>query len=167
MKIPWYIHGNWKLDSSQLTDLENNLYKIGLVSWEDKMITTYGQDCKELSFLKNFYKERVDEIAKDQTFYNNSLIAFEFWAQMYDKKAIHGTHTHFTNNNVISFVHFLQTNNSKCFVFTNGSEVEIPQQQEGDFIVFPSYVSHKVVTHNSDYNRIVIAGNIKILEHEN
>ena len=51
MKVPWYIHGNWKLDSSQLTDLENNLYKIGLVSWEDKMITTYGQDCKELSFL--------------------------------------------------------------------------------------------------------------------
>lgn len=167
MKIPWYIHGNWKLDSSQLTDLENNLFKVGKLGVEDRMLTTYGQNCKELSFLKSFYKDRVDEIAKDQTFYNYSLISFEFWAQLYDKKSIHGIHTHFNSTTVLSFVHFLKTNNTKCFEFTDGIEVEIPQQQEGDFIVFPSYVRHHVVTHNSNFNRIVIAGNIQILEHEN
>ena len=166
MKIPWYIHGNWKLDSSQLTNLENNLLEVGKLGTDDKMLTTYTQDCKELSFLKSFYKDRVDEIAKDQTFYNNSLIGFEFWAQLYDKGAIHGVHTHFASDNVISFVHFLRTTNTNCFRFTNGEEVEIPQQQEGDFIVFPCYASHEVLTHSSDYNRIVVAGNIKILKHE-
>mgnify|MGYP003306524114 FL=1 len=167
MKVPWYIHGNWKLEPTQLADLENNILKVGYFS--NNLCTTYDIDCEELGFLKNFYKDRVDEIAKDQAFYHNSSYVYEFWVQLYNKNATHCIHTHFGlgKNVVISFVHFLRTTNTQCLRFTNTEEIEIPQQEEGDFIVFPSYVSHQVVTHSSNYNRIVVAGNIKILEHEN
>ena len=167
MKVPWYIHGNWKLEPTQLANLENNILKVGIFS--NNLCTTYKIDCPELGFLKNFYKDRVDEIAKDQAFYHNSSYNYEFWVQLYNKNATHGIHTHFGlgKNVVISFVHFLRTTNTQCLRFTNTKEVEIPQQEEGDFIVFPSYVSHQVVNHTSNYNRIVVAGNIKILEHEN
>ena len=30
MRIPWYIHGNWKLDSTQLTTLTNDLLEVGV-----------------------------------------------------------------------------------------------------------------------------------------
>ena len=167
MKVPWYIHGNWKLESTQLTDLENNILKVG--KYNDNLCTTYSVDCEKLGFLNNFYRDRVDEIAKDQTFYYNSSYSYEFWVQIYNQNATHGTHTHFGlgKNNIISFVHFLKTTDTKCLQFTNTEEIEIPQQKEGDFIVFPSYVSHQVVNHTSNYNRIVVAGNIKILKHEN
>ena len=42
---------------------------------------------------------------------------------------------------------------------------EIPQQSEGDLLVFPSYCRHEVTQHNNNTNRIVVAGNIKLLEH--
>ena len=167
MKVPWYIHGNWKLEPTQLANLENNILKVGIFS--NNLCTTYKIDCPELGFLKNFYKDRVDEIAKDQAFYHNSSYNYEFWVQLYNKNATHGIHTHFGlgKNVVISFVHFLRTTNTQCLRFTNTKEIEIPQQEEGDFIVFPSYVSHQVVSHTSNYNRIVVAGNIKLIQHEN
>ena len=167
MRIPWYIHGNWKLESTQLTNLESDILKVG--NYSNNLCSTYNTDCKELAFLKNFYKERVDEIAKDQAFYHNSSYAYEFWLQLYNKNATHDVHTHFGlgKNNIISFVHFLKTTDTKCLQFTDTKEIEIPQQEEGDFIIFPSYVSHQVVSHTSNYNRIVVAGNIKLIQHEN
>ena len=69
MRVPWYIHGNWKLDSAQLTDLENTIPKI-VSPDKDDLYTTYHLSYaekapKELSFLNNFYAERVAEIAKE------------------------------------------------------------------------------------------------------
>ena len=167
MRVPWYIHGNWLLDPTQLTDLENNILKVG--NYSNNLCTTYPNDFEELGFLKNFYKDRVDEIAKDQAFYHNSSYIYEFWVQIYNKNSTHDIHTHFElgKNVEISFVHFLRTTNTQCLQFTNTKEIEIPQQKDGDLIVFPSYVSHQVISHTSNYNRIVVAGNIKIIKHEN
>ena len=61
MKVPWYIHGNWKLEPTQLANLENNILKVGIFS--NNLCTTYKIDCPELGFLKNFYKDRVDELS--------------------------------------------------------------------------------------------------------
>ena len=171
MRVPWYIHGNWKLDSAQLTDLENTIPKI-VSSDKDDLYTTYhlsyaDKSPKELSFLNNFYAERVAEIAKDQTFYYNSSYRYEFWVQLYNSNATHSTHTHFelNKNTIISFVHFLKTTDTECLQFINEDEIDVPQQSEGDLIVFPSYAAHRVVNHTNDYNRLVVAGNIQILEH--
>ena len=66
MKIPWYIHGNWKLDSTQLTTLTNDLLEVGVREKNINIVTTYfnkDKDVECLSFLKNFYEDRVNEIA--------------------------------------------------------------------------------------------------------
>ena len=111
MKIPWYTHGNWRLDSTQLQTLEEKTIEIGVKN-EEEYITTYhnkDKDLKYLDFLHSFYKERVDEIAKDQFFFNSSLIYFDFWIQVYNKLSHHPIHDHFGcgDNVVLSFVHFL------------------------------------------------------------
>lgn len=167
MKIPWYIHGNWKLDSTQLATLEKDVLKIGTKQEKEKLITTFHTKDEKLScldFLYSFYKDRVDEIAKDQFFFYSSVIHFSFWLQIYDKTSQHPIHDHFGcgDNVVVSFVHFLKPVDKNCFRFTDGREIEIPQQEEGDLIVFPPYVSHQVVSHTSNENRVILAGNIDI-----
>ena len=168
MRIPWYTHGNWKLDPTQLQTLEKDILKVGVHS-KEQVITTYGTKDKDLDcldFLYTFYNERVDEIAKDQFFYHNSKIHFVFWIQVYKKLTHHPIHDHYGcgDDTVLSFVHFLKPVET-CFEFTDTRQSLVPQQQEGDLIVFPSYVSHRVKQHNSNENRIVVAGNIRIVKH--
>ena len=166
LNIPWYILGNWKLNTTQLDNLEQSL----LVEENQKdygLYTTYNTDNKHLSFLKDFYQNIVDEIAKQQSFFKFSKIKYEFWVQLYKNTGQHKAHTHFgiNLNSVISWVHFLKTPNKECFRFTDGTNYLIPQQTEGDLLVFPSYCRHEVIQHNNNTNRIVVAGNIKLLEH--
>ena len=168
MKIPWYIQGIWKLDSTQLQTLEKDILRVGKQG-KGQVITTYGNKDKDLDcldFLHNFYKERVDEISKDQFFFHTSKIHFTFWIQVYNKLSYHPIHDHFDccNDTVLSFVHFLKPVEN-CFEFTDERQSLVPPQQEGDLIVFPSYVTHRVKQHNSNVNRIVVAGNIKIDQH--
>ena len=168
MRIPWYIHGNWKLDPTQLQTLEKDILRVG-VQGKGQVITTYGTKDKDLDcldFLNNFYKERVDEIAKDQFFFNGSEIHYVFWIQVYSKLTHHPIHDHYGcgDDTVLSFVHFLKPVET-CFEFTDTRQSLVPQQLEGDLIVFPSYVSHRVKQHNSNENRIVVAGNIRIVKH--
>ena len=69
MRIPWYTHGNWKLDPTQLQTLEKDILRVGVTEEKEQVITTYhakDKDLECLDFLHNFYKERVDEISKDQ-----------------------------------------------------------------------------------------------------
>lgn len=169
MKIPWYIHGNWTLDSTQLQTLEKDIFKIGVKQEKENIITTFhskNKDTSCLDFLYRFYKERVDEIAKDQFFFNHTQTEFHFWVQVYNKLSQHPIHDHFGcgDNVVLSFVHFLKPVD-KCFQFTDGRESETPQQREGDLLVFPSYVTHQVKQHNSNTNRMTVAGNISIRKH--
>ena len=164
LRIPWYIHGNWKLDTNQLDNLEQELIALNAPLYQSTL-----RNVKALAFLNSFYKEIVDGIAKEQTFYNNSEIRYEYWVQVYNKKQCHRPHTHFgiNNNTILSWVHFLKIPEPNCFRFTDETRYEIPEQKEGDLLVFPSYVLHEAVEHTSENSRIVIAGNISLMSHIN
>ena len=166
LNVPWYLLGNWKLDGSQLYNLEQSLL-VKENAKENGLYTTYSTDNKHLGFLKSFYADIVDEIAKQQTFYNYSEMAYEFWVQMYTSTGEHPAHSHFgvNNNNIVSWVHFLKIPNVNCFRFTDGTNHLIQQQDEGDLLVFPPYCRHQVIQHNTNTNRIVVAGNISLVKH--
>lgn len=172
MKIPWYTHGNWKLDPTQLTTLTNDLLEIGVKDKDFNIVTTYfnkDEDMECLRFLKNFYENRVDEIAKDNFFYHNSTLRFDFWVQVYNKSdSFHPIHDHYgiNKNTVLSFCHFLKPVKNDIFRFSDKEQVEIPPQEEGDLLVFPSYVPHYAAPHNSDKTRVIVAGNISMVDHD-
>ena len=63
LHIPYYLHGNWKLNKDELQALEKNLL-VKENCKEVGLYTTYDTDNKHLSFLKGFYQNIVDEIAK-------------------------------------------------------------------------------------------------------
>ena len=165
LRIPFYTLGNWKLEKATLKKLEKQMVNKDYYDSLGNLYTSYEKDF-DYPF-GSFYEDRVNEIAMEQAFKNISKIRLSYWVQVYGKDAIHGKHTHFIvgNNVIISWVHFLKVPEKPCFRFTNGTDWFYPYQNEGDFLVFPSYVQHEVESHQEDGNRIVVAGNIYIDEH--
>ena len=168
LRIPYYIHGNWKLDAERLRNLETKVVNDNNYQLPEKVYTTFHNGFED-SDLKSFYVDLADRIAKEQAYYVNSFYTCTYWIQVYNKDAIHPIHTHFTmgDNTIISWVHFLKIPDTPCFRFTDGENYLVPEQQEGDIIVYPSYIRHEVISHQEDFNRIVVAGNINLVSHEN
>ena len=41
MRIPWYIHGNWKLDPTQLQTLEKDILRVGVTQEKEQVTSTF------------------------------------------------------------------------------------------------------------------------------
>jgi len=113
--------------------------------------------------LKKFYNSIIDKASKKLTLYNRFEFENYFWMQLYTKNG--GTmepHHHYNPTTIFSWVHFLKPTLNKCFYFINhNNEKTYPKEQnEGDFILFPSYLLHAVDVNTSEEDRIIIAGNI-------
>ena len=83
-------------------------------------------------------------------------------------RAHHHANTDQSQDAEISWVHFLDVPEQKCFRFTDTKgNILIPEEQlNGDIICFPSFVWHQVVTNESDADRLVIAGNISVTHYD-
>ena len=99
--------------------------------------------------------------------------SYFFWSQLYQINGYHGPHNHAGGKGVdlnahISWVHFLDVPDQKCFRFTDTKgNILIPDEQSsGDIICFPSWVWHEVVPLETDYLRLVTAGNIGFTSHD-
>ena len=111
------------------------------------------------------YSEIVGNIVCQLGLYRMLFYRYHFWAQLYKNGQSHGSHNHFgpeDDDATISVVHFIRNSNEKNFTFVNEDTNQIykPKQEEGDIIIFPSYLYHKVTPNNSDLKRFVVALNI-------
>ena len=83
------------------------------------------------------------------------------WAQIYVKGTDgHHKHNHHSVHDQLSWVHFIKTPDKKCFRFTNGF---VPPQDDGDFILFPSWAVHEIQPHSEKDDRIVTVGNVSLI----
>ena len=89
------------------------------------------------------------------------------WGQYYKKEmnAVITPHSHFNElKNIISWIHFLDVPDQKCFYFLVGDEKIYPDTQgQFDLMFYPSFAMHGVdkLLHAKD--RLVIVGNISKL----
>lgn len=116
--------------------------------------------------LIDFYDLKIKEAMKKFGLYHRSKYRWEMWIQIYDKNVGgHCEHDHFSGTGMISWVNFVQTPTQKCFYFLDSqNNKNYPDQDSGQLIFFPSWVSHGVDKTHSDGDRIVIAGNIHFEE---
>ena len=94
-------------------------------------------------------------------------------SQLYQINGYHGPHNHTGKKGEdfdahISWVHFLDIPEQKCFRFTDTKgNVLVPEEQSsGDIICFPSWVWHEVMPLKTDCLRLVSAGNISFTSHD-
>ena len=112
--------------------------------------------------LSSLYNDIIRKGMKELGLLGRSDLEVFYWMQIYKKGGGgHGFHMHFTGQEIISWVHFLRPSSKKCFYFMDSNgEMTYPHQNEGDFIMFPSWMMHGVNPNTDDEDRCVVAGNI-------
>jgi hypothetical protein len=163
--ITW--HKNVPLREEDITRIKTSLT-------EDKyeplsnIYTSFYSSHREEKFLSDFYYEVIAEFMKSIHLYHKTRYSLDFWCQMYlPNQGGHVRHHHFGGHQLFSFVHFIKSPD-KCFRFETASGDEYPESQnDGDFIVFPSWATHGVDTNRGTEERIVVAGNVLLdyMEH--
>ena len=135
----------------------------------DNLYTSYRRKhlLSKTEDIDNYYNTLISDMMIDLSLYKRtSYITTDWWAQLYNSNTNgHADHDHFSGYEYISWVHFVNIPQQKCFYFINDKNEKyyIDHQSSGDFIAFPSWAKHgadKVVEDNFD--RLIVAGNIKI-----
>ena len=156
--------------------------------WELELIDTLNWSLEKI--IKEFRDEKVNQKQKEQnldnyhmTDYKSHLHIKEFdiisrlvldnfcpkehnfktedcWGALYKKGHYIKTHHHWPS--ALSWTYYLKTSpNTEPFVFVV-QEKEYPiYPEEGDLIIFPSVMNHRVSVSQTDDERIVIVGNIR------
>jgi len=97
---------------------------------------------------------------------NQSLILKDTWGAIYEKGHFTESHDHISASSYLSFVYYLQAEPNTPLILSDDNQKILPENDL--FAIFPSYVRHKVPTHEGPEDRIVLAGNINLLtEKEN
>jgi len=168
----------------QITQYKNSKLDISLIKIDNQILSKMS-GCVSANFNTRILwsgpktwivisknKNIIDDITKKVGIYHLSKYDYFFWSQLYLINGYHGPHNHAGGKGIdinahISWVHFLDVPEQKCFRFTDTKgNILIPDEQSnGDIICFPNWVWHEVVPLKTDYLRLVVAGNICFTSH--
>lgn len=161
--ILWRV--NQPLTPGQLNRLQKEIEEDATPQDAD-FYTSYGKTPVG-DFLSDFYLQILDGCLKDLSLYGRYSYNTVFWVQKYTNTSNgHLEHDHFSTNEILSWVHFVQPAKSPSFSFVSfdGQVNTLCSEKPGDFIVFPPWAVHKTLPlhQDDDGERIVVAGNIAI-----
>jgi len=169
-KPPYWYHDNIKFSDNDIKKLKNSLlddeYKNKDIE-EHKTSFFHRFDQRPDAFLNSYYKDIVNDITKKIGIYHLSRYDYFYWSQLYQINGLHIPHHHAhedkNRGSDISWVHFLDVPEQKCFRFTDmkGNTLVPKKQANGDIICFPSWIWHEVVPLETDSLQLVTSGNIR------
>ena len=166
MLVLW--RDNFSLDSEKLEEtIEKVKTRKDCRVYEEENYSSYYVsglfDRPEIVFLDD-YSDMIHKFMKHVNLFDKTSFSFDHWMQVYTNvQSGHEEHDHFKSSTFFSWVHFIRPTKNKCFYFTkHGGEKVYPEQNSGDFIVFPSWAKHGVDANTEDVERVVIAGNIMV-----
>ena len=157
---------NLTLDESVLSEVITHTKEV--CPYADNTYTSYFipnvHDRPEVKFVQQYY-DLLEIVCSDMGLIHRTSYNFTHWIQVYDRGGIHDVHDHFVPDTLFSWVHFVRPTNVKCFHFIDSEgNKTYPTQEPGDFIVFPSWAQHAVDPNETDDQRVVIAGNVNVVE---
>ena len=157
---PYWSHDNVQLSDSIINKLKSRLSEIELID-NHKSSYWINQEYEDEApdrFLNERYDIIVEDIVKSVGAFNKMAYTYTFWSQLYDHGNNIGEHNHIPSD--ISWVHFVDVPDQKCFRFTDtkGNTLVPDGQSRGDIICFPSWLWHETIP--TDEQRLIISGNI-------
>ena len=72
LQIPYYKHGNWKLDAERLDSIEQRVKVDENYKPNERLYTTFYNGFED-NALQSFYGNLGNQIAKEQAFFSNSF----------------------------------------------------------------------------------------------
>ena len=176
-KPPYWYHDNIKFSKDDLNLLKSEIDALREQKFAkgNQHISTFLLEKYERPENKylDLYKKIVEDITKTVGIYYKVTYDVSYWTQLYDNGMSHNPHHHAMINSdwesTISWVHFLDVPEQKCFRFTDtkGNTLVPDEQNNGDIICFPSWVWHEVLPNETNKRRVVISGNIKVTHYDN
>ena len=163
---PYWSHDSIKIPDSIINKLKSRLSDIELIDnhkssyWMNQEYADHRPD----QFLNERYDIIVEDIVKNVGVFNESTYTYTYWSQLYDQGNNIGPHNHVDKEcpSDISWVHFIDVPDQKCFRFTDtqGNTLVPDDQNIGDIICFPSWVLHETIPTNEQ--RLIVSGNITL-----
>ena len=175
-KPPYWFFKNIKFPKIEIDHVIHTLNTIPSSPYEEDnsdgafMVTSYFLEEKNRpdKIWSKQYSEIHEELFKQIGLYATCQYEFMYWSQFYRKGNKHTPHHHYNPKDdgsvILSWVHFIRSPYKGFrFVDKDGKYFVPPEQEDGDLICFPSYLWHEAIPNPKDKQRLVVAGNIKLI----
>ena len=111
-----------------------------------------------VKLFQNYFFESLTEISRECGF--QRIKVSELWFQQYEKDGTHGWHIHGGN---FTGVYYLELPNevpkTQIIEPYMQNKIIVPDVQEGDFLLFPSYTIHRAPLVSSNLRKTIISWN--------
>ena len=112
-----------------------------------------------VKFIFPYLQNKFDKFAKEAGYQKSTII--NVWFQKYHKNDTHGWHVHGENYTGVYYVsHKDKKNNTEYFDFKD-KKIKSFNVEEGDIIVFPSFLIHRSPKNNNLEDKLIISFNIE------
>ena len=135
---------------------EDGLYtdNINRVDWDNSK----DFDRPWVKEFMPFLEPNLKEMAQKSGFQNFRI--HELWFQQYDKNGSHGWHTHSSNFTGVFYLDLPEGSPKTELVDPLSlNRIDVPDIQQNDIIIFPSFVVHRAPTNNGDKTKTIISFN--------
>jgi len=174
-KLPFDEHYRNLLNASNFYEQ----YRMPFIHKGDKcnIISSFGNrkgsaaESELFEYLNTLYSMLVNDFFERLCLKEHVRYTYYYWWQLYEPDtdgSKHPRHSHWANDGTSwSFVHFIQTNNEYCFRFTGPYDEHdiLVKETDDDVIFFHPMLLHEALQPTNG-NRIVVAGNIRIDDHD-
>lgn len=164
-KPPHWFYENTQFPAEEVDNVISQIKKVApKANAGEPMLSSYFLESNQrpdLIWIPR-YENIIKGMVKDLGVHSTCQYRYGFWSQYYEKDSSHHCHHHAEVGNFgsCSWVHFLRTTGEKEFTFSdNEGNFYTPKQDEGDIIIFPSYIWHQVMPNKTNIERFVVAGN--------
>jgi len=161
-------HLKYKNDLLKLFEKESENIKQYTDYYSDNINKLDWSKCLDLErdwvkLIKDDLQEHFDYCANQLGYKKTTIIAI--WFQEYLKNGTHGWHSHGNNYTGVYYVNF----NKDCAKTQlidpfNQNKIINVKANEGDIILFPSYVIHRSDIQKNDFKKTIISFNIEFID---
>ena len=161
-------HLKYKNDLLKLFEKESENIKQYTDYYSDNINKLDWSKCLDLErdwvkLIKDDLQEHFNYCANELGYKKATIIAI--WFQEYLKNGTHGWHSHGNNYTGVYYVNF----NKDCAKTQlidpfNQNKIINVKANEGDIILFPSYVIHRSDIQKNDFKKTIISFNIEFID---
>jgi hypothetical protein len=173
--INQYVLFNITADVGSLTDIDNTKLANEILAYQkrrsDDSASVLFEDTILLTPYRSEAKKVIDSMAEiGNRLYNLTIQANNYWSQIHQPLESTDLHHHGSDTSgiVMSWVYYVKTpinSGDLVFILDDKDSRCSPAKftpSEGNYIIFPSYIRHKVTKNLSNDVRICIAGDFSI-----
>ena len=141
------------IDTMDKLEFRDNNQSISNTDWnlDGNIVRPYG---------KTVVNAVLEKVNTDNPIVPYPMVVNNFWFQQYEHNDWHGWHTH--GDSVYSSVYYVELpERTQTTFIVNGESIQL-DVEEGDFVVFPSFINHCSKPNKTNKRKTIISLNLNL-----